>query len=293
MNILEFNYHKPNSIEETFDILSKCDNPSLIAGGTDVLVEIKTGSRQTSDVVSLQRLKELKIIEQQDNEIVIGAAATHNEVKNSPLIKEKIYAVSEAASRIATEQIRNTATIGGNLCTGASCCDMAPVLIAYNARVEIRSSKGKRNVQLKDFFSDHKKTSLKKGEILTKIIVPIPDDQTGVNFIKFGLRDAASISVASVSVMLKFSNGKCTDSIVVTGAVAPTPILCNKAGDLLSGFSEKDFSNESKLSEVGELAAKDALPLDDIRGSAEYRRKIVKVLTLRAIKTAFSRAKHI
>ncbi len=293
MNTLDFNYHKPGTFEEAFDILNKSDNPSVIAGGTDVLVEIKNGLRQTGDVVSLKRLKELKIIEQQSNEIVIGAAATHNEVKNSPLIKEKIFAVSEAASKIATEQIRNIATIGGNLCTGASCCDMAPVLIAYNARLEILSSKEKRTIPLKDFFSDHKKTSLKKGEILTKIIVPIPDAQTGVSFIKFGLRDAASISVASISVMLKFSNGQCTDSMVVTGAVAPTPIICGKAGKLLIDFSSDDFSNESKLLEAGELAAKDALPIDDIRGSANYRRNLVKILTQRSIKTAFSRAKHI
>ena len=293
MNNLEFNYHKPGTFEEVFEILNNSDNPSLIAGGTDVLVEIRKGLRQTSDVVSLKNLKELKIIEQKDNQIVIGAAATHNEVKNSPLVKEKIFAVSEAASRIGTEQVRNTATIGGNLCTGASCCDMAPVLISYNARLEILTSKGKRTILLKDFFSDHKKTSLNKGEILAKIIVPIPDNQTGISFIKFGLRDAASISVASVSVMVKYTDGLCTDSKIVIGAVAPTPIVCKKAGELLLNFSSEDINDEIKLLKIGKDAAEDALPIDDIRGSADYRRKLLKVLTMRAIKTAFYRAKHI
>ena len=293
MNSLEFNYHNPDTVEEAIDLLNKSDNPALFAGGTDVLVEIRKGLRQTGDIISLKKLKELKIIAQQDSEIVVGAAATHNEVKNSPLIKKKLFAVSEAASKIGTEQIRNTATIGGNLCTGASCCDMAPVLIAHNARVEILSSKGKRTVQLRDFFSDHKKTSVAKGEILTKIFIPVPDLHAGVSFFKFGLRDAASISVASVSVMLKLSDGKCIDSLVVTGAVAPTPIICSKASSLLNEFKSDDFLNEDSLLKVGESAAEDALPIDDIRGSADYRRNLVQVLTQRAVKTAFDRARYV
>ena len=194
MNSLEFKYHRPNTLEEAFNILNKSDNPALIAGGTDVLVEIKKGLRQTDDIVSLKRLNELKIIEQQKNEIIIGSAVTHNEVKDSMLIKENLIALSEAASNIGTDQVRNTATIGGNLCTGASCCDMAPGLLAYNANVEILSSKEKRTLPLKDFFFAHKKTSIGKGEILTKIIVPILTIQTGVSFLTFGLRNAASIS---------------------------------------------------------------------------------------------------
>lgn len=290
---MEFNYYRPGTIEEAFEILNKTENPALIAGGTDVLVEMRTGIRENSDIISLKKLNELKIIDQQNNEIIIGAAATHNEIKNSNLLRERAYGIPEAASKIATEQIRNTATIGGNLCTGASCCDMAPVLIAYNAKVEIQSSKGKRTLQLKDFFSDHKKTSLSKGEILTKIIVPLPDSQTGISFLKFGLRDAASISVASVSVMLKLSDEKCIDSLIVIGAVAPTPIICSKAGKLLNEFSLDDFSDENKLLNVGGSVAEDSLPISDIRGSADYRRDLVKVLTQRAIKIAFERAKHV
>ena len=189
--------------------------------------------------------------------------------------------------------MRNTATIGGNICTGASCCDMAPVLLAYNSELEILSSTEKRLIHIKDFFLAHKKTSINKGEILTKINIHISDDQTGVSFLKFGLRDAASISVASVSVMIKFSDKKCIDSRIVIGAVAPTPILCSKASKLLCDFTLTDFSNENILSKVGESAAEDSLPIDDIRGSADYRRNLVKVLTQRAIKIAFDRTKYI
>lgn len=293
MNSLEFKYHSPNTLEEAINILNKSDNPTLLAGGTDVLVEIKTGIRQTNEIVSLKKLHDLKIIEQHNNEIIIGSAATHNEVKDSPILKEKLFALTEAASNIGTDQVRNTATIGGNICTGASCCDMAPVLLAYNAKVEILSSKEKRTLQLKDFFFAHKKTSINKGEILTKIIVPIPETRTGVSFFKFGLRDAASISVATVSVMIKLSDKQCIDSKVVIGAVAPTPIVCNRASKLLCDFTLSDFSDENKLIKIGEATVEDALPIDDIRGSANYRCNLVKVLTLRAIKAAFDRAKHI
>ena len=293
MNSLEFNYHSPKTLDEAINILNKCDNPALLAGGTDVLVEIKKGLRQADDIVSIKNLNELKIIKQKQNEIIIGSSVTHNEVKNSPLIKKKLFALSEAASNIGADQVRNTATIGGNICTGASCCDMAPVLLAYNSELEILSSTEKRMIHIKDFFLAHKKTSINKGEILTKIIIHISDDQTGVSFLKFGLRDAASISVASVSVMIKFSDKQCIDSRIVIGAVAPTPILCSKASKLLCDFKLTDFSNENILSKVGESAAEDSLPIDDIRGSADYRRKLVKVLTQRAIKIAFERAKYI
>ncbi len=283
MNDLEFNYHKPNSLEEACTLLNNCSNAAVIAGGTDVLVEMKKGLRQNDDLVSLKKLTELKILKEESGEIVIGAAVTHSEIMNSPLIKNNLPALSDAASNIGTDQIRNTGTIGGNLCTGASCCDMAPVLLAYGAEVEIVSSSRNKIVPIKDFFFAHKKTLLAKGEILTKIIVPIPASQTGVCFLKFGLRDAASISVASAAVMIKLSNGVCSEARIAIGAVAPAPKLCGKASKLLIGLTPDDFADDNKLLKAAETAAGEALPLDDIRGTADYRRDLIKTLTERAI----------
>jgi len=283
MNSLEFNYHKPDSLEEVCNILDNSENAAIIAGGTDVLVEIKKGLRQNDDIVSLKKINELKILKEENDEIIIGAAVTHNEVKDSTLIKNNLSALSDAASNIGTDQIRNTGTIGGNLCTGASCCDMAPVLLAYGAKVEIVSSSEKKIVPIKDFFFSHRKTLIGKGKILTKIIVSIPPPKTGVCFLKFGLRDAASISVASVGVMIKLVNGVCSEARIAIGAVAPAPKLCGKASEFLTGLKPDDLSGDNTLLKVAEAAAGEALPLDDIRGSADYRRNLVKTLTKRAI----------
>jgi carbon-monoxide dehydrogenase medium subunit len=293
MYLHDFTYHKPATLQEACNLLENEKNAAAIAGGTDILVEIKKGLRHNDNIVSLSGIKELKILEESGSQLVIGAAVTHNEIKNSKLIKEKFPALREAASLIGTDQVRNTATVGGNLCTGASCCDMAPVLIASNASAEIVSTNGKRVVALKDFFVFHKETSIGKGEIMTKIIVPLSEPGTGVCFKKFGLRDASSISVASASVMIKTDGNVFTDSCIVVGAVAPTPRISIKASKILIGSNIKEFEqDESVLSKVGVEAVNDSLPIDDIRGTAEFRRNIVKVLTRRAVLTALLRAKE-
>ena len=284
MYLKDFTYHRPQTISEACSILERSKDGAPIAGGTDILVEFKKGLRQTGDIVSLTEIKELKIIAENENGITIGSCATHNEVNRSSIIKNKFPALSEAASKIGTDQIRNTGTIGGNLCTGASCCDMAPILIVLNANVEIVGSSHTRVVSLKDFFIFHKETAMKKGEIMTKIIVPFSPPGEAAGFEKFGLREAASISVASVAVRLSTDGNICTDSCVVIGAVAPTPKICSKAMDILKGKKVKDLTENSELlRSIGEAAVKESLPLDDIRGSAGYRRHLVNILAQRAL----------
>ena len=290
MIIEDFIYHKPQTIEEACKLLEQSDNGAPLAGGTDVLVEIKQGLRHHKDIISLSGINILKDILENENNLEIGAGVTHNEVAASLLIKKYFPAISEAASKIGTDQIRNTGTIGGNICTGASCCDMAPILLALNAGVKIASSSEKRNVSLKDFFIFHKETSLGKGELMTKVILAKPEPNTGASFEKFGLRDTASISVASAAAMVKCDNGICIDACVVIGAVAPTPIICNRTNDLLIGKKISDFTEDSEtLEQAGNLASEDSTPLDDIRGTAVFRRNIIKVLTRRAIVNATGR----
>ena len=291
MHLTEFQYHKPKTIEEACRLLELKEKAAVLAGGTDVLVEIKKGLRQNNDLVSLSALDELKEISKDESNLYIGAGATHNAVKNSPLIKNKFQSISEAASLIGTEQIRNTGTIGGNLCTGASCCDMAPVLIAYNANIELVSLKGKRTEALKDFFRFHKETMIEKGEIMIKVIVPVPGKGVGIRFEKFGLRESASISVASASAFVKVEDGKCVDSRIVIGAVAPIPMISEKASKVLNGTKVTELSEGSSvLKEVGEAAAVDSLPLDDIRGTADFRKDIIIILIQRAVLKAVKRA---
>ncbi len=291
MYISDFNYFKPKSIKEATIMLEQSDDSAPLAGGTDLLVEIKQGLRHHKNIISLSDVEELKHITEEPTGIYIGAGITHNELIASDLIKSKLPGIALAASKIGSDQVRNKGTIGGNICTAASCCDLGPVLISLNASVEMASSTETRTVPLIEFFVFHRKTNLKKGELVTRIFVPYPDTNTGVHIEKFGLREAAAVSVASVAVMVKLQAGICEDACIVIGAVAPTPKISDRAIVQIKG---KDISllteNSEILKQAGNAAAEDAVPIDDIRGGANYRRDLLKVLTRRAIVNAIAQA---
>ena len=160
MHLPGFNFHKPSTIVEALDLLEKNAGATLMAGGTDLLVEIKKGLRAPDNIVSLSEIKALKAIEEDDKNIYIGAGLTHDDVIASPLIRKHIPGLVNALSKIGSAQVRNSATIGGNICTAASCSDSAPILMALNASVEVMASGSTRIVALKDFFVFNKKTTL-------------------------------------------------------------------------------------------------------------------------------------
>lgn len=286
MFVSDFNYHRPESVEEACRLLARSQDGIVLAGGTDLLVDLKLGKRRPRDVVSLTRIRELGSIDLEDHTIRIGASVTHNRLIASPAVRDCCPALAEAAATIGTEQIRNTATVGGNLCTASSCMDTAPILIALGAKVELHGSRRKRTVPLSEFFTGHRTTVRKSGEILTYILLPLPRKGTGAAYRKFGLRQAANISVASVAAVVRLADGRCEDACIVMGAVAPTPKIARKASELVKGQSRSDLSMER----VGEAAAAEAEPIDDIRGSAAFRRELTAVLTRRALAAALDRA---
>jgi len=291
MYISDFNYFRPKSLKDAVALLENSNDGVPIAGGTDLLVEIKQGLRHHEDIISINDIEELKIISEDAEGIYLGAGLTHNKLLSSTVIKKKLPTLAQAASKIGCDQIRNKGTIGGNLCTAASCCDLGPVLMTLNASVEIASSIDTRTVPLKEFFVFHRKTILKKDELVTRIFIPFPEPGTGLHFEKFGLREAAAVSVVSVAVMVKLNKGVCEDACIVIGAVAPTPKISTRSIELIKG---KDISQLSEYSQIikqaGNAAAEDAVPIDDIRGGANYRRDILKVLTRRAILNAIVQA---
>ncbi|MBI5323829.1 MAG: xanthine dehydrogenase family protein subunit M [Ignavibacteriae bacterium] len=290
MYISDFKYHRPKSVAEASKILEQCDNGLPLAGGTDLLVEAKKGLRIFTDLVSLAGLDELRIINEDTINIYIGAGITHNGLVYSDLLKNKLFALSEAASKIGSEQIRNTGTIGGNLCTAASCADTAPILMAYNAQVELTSHIGKRTIPLSHFIISHHKTDIKKNEIMTRIIVRKQNKSTAASFVKFGLRESASISVASSAVLLHFDSGVCNNASIVIGACAPTPVISENANNIIMGKTIDELSKNSELiNKIITSASKDTFPIDDIRGTADYRRHLVRILTKRALAFAIKR----
>jgi xanthine dehydrogenase FAD-binding subunit len=290
MYLPDFKFHKPSTLSEALAFLSGSANSAAIAGGTDVLVEMKNGIRHNDELISLSEIHELKIIEEDEDKLILGAAVTHNEIINSRIVKEIFPVLAETAKGIGTHQIRNTGTIGGNLCTGASCCDMAPTLAAAGASLEIISSTGKRIVSIKDFFIHHKKTLMEKGEILTKIIIPAMKKGEGISFKKFGLRNAASISVASAAVKVSTDGDVITASTVVMGAVAPTPVLSLSASKIITGEKISSVQeNNSLLEKFQEAVRSDTFPIDDIRGSAHFRGELVKSLSKQTLIEALNK----
>lgn len=290
--ISDFRYHRPETIEEALGLLSASSDGVPLAGGTDLLIDLKQGKRSHRDVISLTHIRDLSTIGVQQERLHVGSTVTHNELIRASLIREHCHAISEAAGTIATEQIRNVATVGGNLCTAASCADTAPILIALDAEIELAGSHGRRTLALADFFLDHRRTALERGELLTKIIVPLLPRGTGAAFKKFGLRAAANITVASVAAVVRISGGHCEDARFVMGAVAPIPTVSTHAADLIRGKAIAEISEDRLLEQVGHAVADDARPIDDIRGSRAFRRDITAVLARRALTEALARARE-
>lgn len=286
----DFTFHQPLSIKDAISLLEQKSNAVPMAGGTDLLVEMKKGFRSHEDIVSLAKITELKLITEDENSLFIGACTSHTEVIASPLVGKIAPALVEATSKIGSDQVRNMGTIGGNLCTAASCCDTAPVLLAMNASVEMAGLENVRIIPLRDFFIFNKRTILKKGELLTRIIVPKSGQGTGVCYEKFGLREAGSISVVSVAAKVQIIDDTCVDACIVIGAVAPTPKISGQATDILKGKKVNEFAeNSSLLDEAGHAAVRDSIPIDDIRGGAQFRRDVLKVVAKRAIRRAVVR----
>jgi len=286
MIIPEFEYVSPQSVQEACALLVQYgDSARVLAGGSDLLVKMKDGLMKPAYLVSLKNLDSLKAIRYETGTgVIIGARATHNEVMNNRLLQEKYRSVCEAAHSMAADQIRNIGTVGGNLVNAVPSADLPPILIALDARARIVGTSRERTIALEDFFLGPGKTVLEKGEILAEIIIP-DQPTTGSNYIKFGLRRAGALAVAGVASSVTVSDGTCRDVRVVLGAVSPTPMRALEAENVLRGKKIR----QELIDEAGKIAAAEAKPINDIRGSIEYRRNLVNVLTRRSLKAAIEK----
>lgn len=288
MQISPLELHEASSYEDAAALLSKYSpDVRLLAGGTDVLVELKNNSKAVGHLVTLDRIESMHGITEEKDGLRIGAMATITELDESPLITGAYEAIRDAASQMATRQIRNTATIGGNIVSANPCADMPPVLIVLDAVASVFSAKGTRNVELKDLITDARKTSLAQDELLVSIRVPQPKPRSGAAYVCFGLRNGNAITVASAAASLTLNkNGTVQSACIALGAVAPRPVRVDAAKLWLEGRK----LNGDSLDEVVRATTEAAQPISDIRGSAEYRRELVGVLTRRALQIAEKRA---
>jgi len=284
----KFEYHSPTSLSEALDLLAKYDGKgSVLAGGTDLLVSMKKREVLPEHLISLKGLAELKGIHDEKEGMKIGALVTLGEIEHSKTIQDKFRVLWDAAQVMASRQIRNLGTIGGNLCSAQPSADTAPPLIVLNASVEIISPKGKRKVLVENFFKGPGESHLKPGEILTQILIPHPLKKSGGAYFKLMRRAAMDLAQVGIAACLSFDSEKrvCTGARIALGAVGLTPIRALKAEQILLN---KEL-NETVGKEAGKIAAQEANPRSSLRASKEYRRAMIEVLTKRAVMAAYHR----
>jgi carbon-monoxide dehydrogenase medium subunit len=283
MYMPDFEYHSPRTLNEACALLAELgDKATILAGGTDILHKMKVGKLSPEHLVSLKHLDEISEIRHEAGKgVVIGALARHSAIYNSPLLQERYLSLPMAAHTMASNQICNLGTVGGNIVNGVPSADLPPILIALNASIRLVSAKGERSMLLEDFFFGSAETVIAQGEILAEIVIP-DQPTTGSTYIKFGLRRSGALAVTGVAVSVKTAGGTIEDARIVLASAAPTVMRAKDAEAFLKGKKASD----EVLAEAGVLAAAASRPRDSIRGSAEYRKNLVEVLTKRALRKA-------
>ena len=258
----------------------------ILAGGTDLLVELKHAVHNPEMIVDVSRLRELKEIAIVDDGLHIGALATHADIMGSPIISGMFPALVDAAHSIGAVQTRNLGTLGGNLVTCVPSMDSGPALIALDASVTVANTEGWRRMPLADLFVGPRRTSLKPGDLLVDIVIPKENLDKPAAFEKFGLRRGQALALVNAAAAFFVDKGNFLSPRIALGAVAPTVIRAPKAEAYLDG---RKISAEA-MAEAGRIAATEANPINDFRASADYRRDLIAVLVKRALASAQTRA---
>ena len=276
-----FHYHEPQSLAEASALLIKLGSAAhVMAGATDLLVEIREDLRSCEHVVNIKKITGLAEFScDSERGLQFGALVTARKIETSPEVIALYPNLATAASQLGSIQVRNRATVVGNICRASPSADTIPPLIADGAWLTIYSESGEREVAIEDFFTGPGRTVLKPGDIVTGVTVPPPAASSGRSYIKHGRRKAMELATVGVAVSLEQKDGKCCDIRIALGAVAPTPIRARKAEALLRGRA----IDAALLAEAAETAMLESTPISNVRASAAYRREMVGVLTRRAI----------
>lgn len=308
-----FEYYKPGSVDEAIKLIRSLKNAKFIAGGTDVMVQLRQKKISPEHLISIRNIQELNRIDT-TNGLKIGSCVTHNDIDKNEYIKRNYSALTDATSRLGSKQIRNVATIGGNICNAAPSADTACPLLVFDAKAVIIGADGEKEVRLDNFFIGPGKTVLAQDEILKEFVMPKFNEYTGSAYIKHTRREAMDLpilgvatrltlsmdsnsqvrckdllcavdSISNILMKLKDEGLKCEDVRIAMGVVAPIPMRAKKAEEALIG---KIISPEI-FETIGEIAASEAQPRDSIRGEAWYRKEMIKVLVKRALMKSIDR----
>jgi len=268
MAIMWSTYHQPTSLQEALTLLSVyAGRARIVAGGTDVLVELSRGVRPTETLIDITRTPGLTYVREDHGYIRLGALATHNDVVASLACVAHALPLAQACWEVGAPQIRTRATVAGNLVTASPANDTITPLLALDAQVALCSVGGERTLPLAEFYTGFRRTALRPDELLREVRIPVPTGHRRGIFLKLGLRRAQAISVINVAIVLSMDGQRVADVRITLGCVAPAVVRAAQAEAYLRG---KTLSDEV-VAEAGRQACQDAAPIDDVRGPAAYR----------------------
>ena len=277
-----FEYLEPRNLRQAIRMLQQHgENARVVAGSTDFLVRWRAGFWHPDFVVNIQHLPGLgRLTFSRSNGLRLGALVTIQALEQHPAVRRHYPALAAAAASFAGVQVRNLATVGGNICNASPSGDTLPALLAYGAECRLAGPDGQRQVSLDQLFTGPGRSVLAHDEVLTEITLPPPAPGTGSLYIKHSPRGAMDIATVGVASALSVDrSGVCTDAKIALGAVAPTPLRARDAEDLLRGRT----LDAELLQAAADAAMAQATPIDDVRGTAQYRRQMVGVLARRTL----------
>jgi len=272
---------EPTSVREVLDELARDEDARCLAGGATLVAMMNADLLAPSALIGLRQLTDLKGITIDNGRVRIGAMTTHSEIAKEMSLSGAAAVVRDAAGQIAHPAIRNMGTIGGSICHADPAADFAPALVAANASVEAVGTGGTREIPISEFFLDYFETALNRDEILTAVIVPLAPEAAVGRHLKFA-RVEGDYATVSISVVVQLSGKECTYARVAAGSVGPIPVHLEEADAVLTGSK----LSQADVNKAGELLAQASDPVDDVRGSAAYRRLLIPRLLGRAIEQA-------
>ena len=293
MRIRSFDYWAAPDLDEALNELDlRGADAKIIAGGTDLVLNMKKKNILPRRVISLQNLGDLDFVQPDDSRVRIGALTNHADIAADPFLKHHLPILCEAVGLIGSWQIRNVGTIGGNICNASPAADSAPPLLVLNAQLILASKKAEKIIPLDAFFTGPGESVMEPDQILKEIVIELPKQPAAGCYLKLRRRKAVDVSLAGVAFQAETgSDGKTLAKVgIALGGVAPTPVRAPEAEAVLAGLTLDEAI--TKVSDCAQLAAKAASPIDDVRATASYRRTIVEVFMNQCAQKVLSTLKN-
>jgi len=278
---VEYDYHKPSTLNEGLKLLKKFKKPRILAGGTDLIVKLKDGAETPDAVIDIKGIPELQKLSYNKNKLLVGACITFTDLIESSPVKDKFPLIREAAKTVASVGIRNRATLVGNICSAVPSLDSAPALLTYEAEVLVRGPNKAKKIPISKFFLGPKKPNLKKGEIVTGISVAMPAKKHAGCYVKLGRYSGEDLAQTGICIMALADK----TFRVAYCAVGPVPKRAHNIEKLLSG---KEIT-QTLIKEAKDILEKEIAPITDIRASREYRLHMMKIMFERGLSVAEAR----